>query len=159
MYERACVSVQAWSMRTRAEHEKEKEMSISSFPHPHPLVLEVNKSPAILFPYARIHSRISKEKIEGLGTGYSLNLYTAYWCYGIGSRRFESCWEFMTVFFLVQHSLHADCRTFHIIIHSKYFAVSDWLHSPGSIAITNQWWPIWRCKQYTIDLMVYLKRS
>ena len=46
MYERAGMSVQAWSMRTRAEREK-KKMSISSFPHPDPLALEVNKSPAV----------------------------------------------------------------------------------------------------------------
>ena len=138
MYERAGMSVQAWSMRTRAEREK-KKMSISSFPYPDRLALEVNKSPAVSIFIRGM--RISKEKIEGLWTGYSMSLYTAYWSHNMGSHRFESCWEFMTIFFLVPHSLHADCHTFHIIIHSKCFAVSDWPHSPGSSAITNRHWP------------------
>ena len=42
MDERACASVQAWNMRTRAEHVKEKETLNS-------LALEVNKSPAVSF--------------------------------------------------------------------------------------------------------------
>ena len=114
-----------------------KKCLFSTFPTP--LHKKSINPPRFLFSYT--HARISKEKIEGVCTGYSMKLYTAYWCYSMGSRRFESCWEFMTIFFVVPHSLHAHCRTFHIIVYSKYFSVSDCLHSPGSSAITNRCWP------------------
>jgi len=48
-------------------------------------------------------------------------------------------------------------RVNHFIIHSKYFAVSDWLITPGKI-LHNQPPLIkyGRYEQYTIDSMVYL---
>ena len=51
--------------RARSERKKNKERLFSSSPmHAFPLALADNKSPAVLFSYAR--STISKEKIDGL---------------------------------------------------------------------------------------------